>query len=529
MNAPLTRTLVLVSACAWPLTVVVGVALQAPDVLVLGLAFGLLVLLLPTVVAPFRHYVLALFLASFSLFLLSRHLLDAVWPGTGALDSGLVRWTPALETHVLLALNLALLGLGVGAVVAGHLLRRWTDRAPRTPPPTTGADADGPGRTAYPRGAPLVAAVRQVGLLLLAVTVPARFVHLVETSLFVRQVGFYELYVEETGSRFSGVSTVGDMYDVAVMAVLATRPGPRLTWFVLGLYLVDGVVSLATLQRANFFLNVLLVVVYLVYRQSTRTADEPPWLRPWATLAVVATMPVLATLSQTLVEQRGRAGGLIVDDPVRGFLFSQGVSVNVVAFTEQHAAEIPDGRFYSLGPVVEFVRYRVLGLVTGETQLVGNTAERALEGHLFSHTVSYLAIPDVYVRGSGYGSSFVAELYVDGGYPGVLLGSMVIGAVTVALTAMLGQGTVLRLLALLMVRQLFFIPRGSFTGFLVNAFDLRNLIALSALALGVWVLVSHRARDGGAGDFGTADTPGAGRGTRGRSARRPRELVRFGP
>src|SRR5690606_4837101 len=115
---------------------------------------------------------------------------------------------------------------------------------------------------------------------------------------------------------------------------------------------------------------------------------------------------------------------------------------------------IPDGRFYSLGPVVEFVRYRVLGLVTGETQLVGNTAERALEGHLFSHTVSYLAIPDVYVRGSGYGSSFVAELYVDGGYPGVLLGSMVIGAVTVALTAMLGQGTVLRLLALLMVRQL---------------------------------------------------------------------------
>lgn len=482
MRWPGVGVLAVVGACVWPVAVVVGAVLVAPDVLLLAACLGLLVLVGLTAVVPARHYLLGLFTASFVLFLLSRHLLDLFWPRSEAVDSGLVRWTPALETHVLLSLNLALLGLGVGAVFAGHWLRGWI---------SVGAQ----GR--HGRAGPVVTAVRQVGVLMVAVTTPARLVYVVDVARFVRQEGFYELY--EGGERAMSipgfVGTLGQMNDVAVMAVLATRPGPRLTWLVLGLYLLDGAASLATLSRATFFLNVLLVVVYLAYRQTTRTPDEPHWLRPWAALTGVAAVPFLATVSQVLVAQRGRSSGADLGGPVREFLHAQGVSVNVIAFTEQFADQIPEGRWYSLGPLIEFARYRVLGIFTGETQLTGNNAQRALEGNLFSHTVSYLAIPDVYVRGSGYGSSFVAELYLDLGYPGVFAGSMVIGALTALFTAMLGWGLVSRLVALLMIRQLFFIPRASFTGFLVNAFDLHNMVALAALAVGAWLLVSYRARD----------------------------------
>lgn len=470
-------TLTLVMACVWPVAVVAGVSLQAPGVLVLAVCLGLLVLGGVVLVLPWRHYLLGLFVASFTMFLLSRHLIDLFWPGLGSVDSGLVRWTPALETHVLLCLNLALLGLGAGTVLVGRVLN--ASGSP-DPGPAGGNDL-------------LVTSLRQAGVALLCLTTPARLLHVVDTARFVRQEGFYELYGSARSSSLpGGVSILGEMNDVAVMAVLATRPGPRLTWIVLGLYLLDGLASLATLARAPFFLNVLLIAVYLVYRQATRTPDEPPWLRPWAVVGAVATVPLLATLSQLLTEQRGRSTDLALGGPVRNFAHSQGVSVNVIAFTEQFAADIPERRWYSLGPLIEFARYRVFGTFTGETPLAGNNAERALEGNLFSHTVSYLAIPDVYVRGSGYGSSFVAELYVDLGYPGVFLGSVVVGGLTALFTAMLGWGLVARLAALLMIRQLFFIPRGSFTGFLVNAFDLYNLIALVALAAAAWLLVSHR-------------------------------------
>ena len=93
--------------------------LQAPDVLVLAAVLGLLVLAGVVGVLPWRHYLLGVFVASFAMFLLSRHLIDLFWPGTGSVDSGLVQWTPGLETHVLLCLNLALLGLGMGAVLVG--------------------------------------------------------------------------------------------------------------------------------------------------------------------------------------------------------------------------------------------------------------------------------------------------------------------------------------------------------------------------------------------------------------------------
>nr|WP_281497174.1 O-antigen polysaccharide polymerase Wzy family protein [Ornithinimicrobium sp. F0845] len=477
--------------------VVVGTVLEAPDVLVVAICIGLLTLAGLTAALASRHYLLGLFVASFAIFLLSRHLIDLVWPGLNSVDSGLVDWTPALETHVLLSLNLALLGLGTGAVFAGHWLRGWISNGPE-------------GR--HGRSTHVVSAVRQVGLIMVAVTTPARLLYVGALALFVREEGFYELYeVSEDSVPVPGfVATLGQMNDVAVMAVLATRPSPRLTWTVLGLYLLDGVASLATLERATFFLNILLVVVYLAYRQATRTPDEPQWLRPWAVLAGVATVPLMAMVSQKVVAQRGRNQGVERGGPVLEFLHAQGVSVNVIAFTQQFADEIPEGRWYSLGPLIEFVRYRLLGVFTGETQLTGNNAERALEGHIFSHTVSYLAIPDVYARGSGYGSSFVAELYVDLGYPGVFLGSIVIGALTAVFTAMLGWGMVPRLLALLMIRQLFFIPRSSFTGFFVNAFDLYNMVALAALAVGAWLFVSYRARDGdptsGARDVG-ADRP----------------------
>ncbi|WP_256842680.1 O-antigen polysaccharide polymerase Wzy family protein [Ornithinimicrobium cryptoxanthini] len=525
MTGGVLRSLALAGACVWPVAIIIGVVLQQPQVLVLAVVLGLLVLLALVAVLPYRHYLLGLFVASFAVFLLSRHLLNLFWPGTDAVDSLLVRWTPALETHVLLCLNLALLGLGTGAIVTGHLLRQWTGRT-ATAYDTVVEGVSGDGATVRPAQGELVATVRQVGLVLLAVTIPARLIYLAGVAQFVHEGSFYDLYGVDRPETVGvpGTRMLGDMSDVAVMAVLATRPSPRLTRLVLGAYFVEGLVSLATLQRASFFLNLLLIVVYLVYREATRAPDEAPWLPRWIVLAAVAALPAMTALSQTLVEQRGRTAGRQLGDPIREFLSAQGVSVNVIAFTEQFADDIPDRRWYSLGPIIEFIRYRVLALFTGETQITGNTPERALDGNLFSHTVSYLAMPEVYVRGSGYGSSFVAELYVDLGYLGVLLGSVFIGALTVGLTAMLGRGLVTRIVALLMIRQLFFIPRGSFSGFLTNAFDLYNLIALTGLAIGTWLLVSHRSRRRapvlmGTGPGGSGGGPGQGEPARGGPAR----------
>jgi hypothetical protein len=108
----------------------------------------------------------------------------------------------------------------------------------------------------------------------------------------------------------------------------------------------------------------------------------------------------------------------------------------------------------------------------------GNSIDNALYGGSFTHSLAYVVIGDGYLQGMGTGSSYIAELYYDLKYPGVLVGSAFLGA-GIFMSETHRPGHVLRNAARLLIMPVLFItPRGSATEFITTLISPSTLVAV---------------------------------------------------
>lgn len=437
-------------------------------------------LVLWSVATARRAYVFCGFLVVWFVFLLARPAIVLLFGADPAASTGLLGTnfrSAELVTRALTLAYLSLAGLGTGAALHAAVRR------------TPARDANAPGAR---EPSPQRHALRRWALVLFCLTAPLQALTYWDRSRSVASVGFYELRVESVSALPGFVSFLGSMAPVACFAFLATRPSRRNAAPVLLAFLLLGVLSLATWQRADFVLTVLFLIMYAVHRQWT-AQDGETWIRGrTAVFLVLAAVPAAAVL-RMLGEVRGR-GPAETSYPLFGmldFLYTQGVSVNVLGYALAFEDAMPPGRMFSIGPAVEFLTWNV-GSALGIAEVpTGQSLERVTQGHQLSHTLSYLIMPGLYLEGSGYGSSFVAELWLDGGLPLLFLGSALLGMFLMALPRLLSsRSMVVTALALMIMYELFFVPRGAYVGFLVAPLSIPSLA--TALVLTAAVLLTVR-------------------------------------
>ncbi|PHP52334.1 O-antigen polysaccharide polymerase Wzy [Actinomyces ruminis] len=196
----------------------------------------------------------------------------------------------------------------------------------------------------------------------------------------------------------------------------------------------------------------------------------------------VVSVPLVA-IALTAVESARGVGAVASDtagrNPILQLLYGQGVSSTVVRNAYTYADFIPKDWYTG-----EFLHSGLPARLLGSQVYHGNTVEHALHGGSFTHAFAYTLLGPQYLSGRGTGSSFIAELFYDYGYVGVLVGGAVYGAVCVwACTLVKGQ-PLRNGLRLVIVPTLLWAPRGSATGFLSTWLTPSVLVAL----LGVTVL-----------------------------------------
>ena len=377
-------------------------------------------------------------------------------------------------TGVFVLLTVCLTGLLLGAIV-GHRLLRARGRRP-------GGDAEDDAGAAPPAVRPVSRSVRTTGLALFLVTGLCRVLVIAEGSSAVATTGFYELRVAASHAYPYAVYWLAETNALAACLVLAAAPSRPLRRMLLAAFVLLAGLSLLTWQRADFGLTLVFALTYLVWSEPALHRRRVI-LTTGAVLAVAA-VPLTALLGHLDV-LRGRslvAAAERLPAPVE-FLYSQGVSVNVLGHVIELRKQLPADRVFSLGPLMEYALWN-LGLGGDPTPPTGQTAERALSGHQLSHTLSYLVMPDMYLKGSGYGSSFAAELWLDGGTPLVLLGSVLLGALLIALPhGMQHRVLLVRVVALLVLLEIPFTPRSSFSSAVVHLLSTPMLLGLALCVL----------------------------------------------
>ena len=100
--------------------------------------------------------------------------------------------------------------------------------------------------------------------------------------------------------------------------------------------------------------------------------------------------------------------------------------------------------------------------------------ELAIDSNSYAHNLSYLVLNKEYLKGHGIGSSYIMELYTDHGMIGVFLLSLLLGMLFIAMLQVAYRSrTILFALSLLILNNLFFMPRSSFSESFFNLFTMQ--------------------------------------------------------
>ncbi|MGG3987023.1 O-antigen polysaccharide polymerase Wzy family protein [Bacillus smithii] len=308
-----------------------------------------------------------------------------------------------------------------------------------------------------------------------------------DKAKFTSNYGYMELYSSYTSSFPLWVVKLSEMCPSALFVYLGTLPSKRKCVLPLSLYILSGVLSLIVGQRNNFVLNILIVLIYFGLRNIT-DKDEI-WLGKKEIISCICAFPVLILILNAV--SYFRMGNEVENSFIGGileFFYTQGVSVNLIGYAQTLADQLP-GKCYTFGRIIDFINNNVI------TQTLFNvpkykpqSVESALYGNSFADSVSYILSPHRYIKGWGYGSSYIAELYKDFGYFGVIIGNFSLGIILALMTRLFRKGILGVWMCLSMTRLLLYAPRDTFTSFIVSTFSLVNILTLFLIFLSVLIL-----------------------------------------
>lgn len=323
---------------------------------------------------------------------------------------------------------------------------------------------------------------------LFIVLVPAVIYRLILT-VYVQQHGYAAYYTDFAVLLNNNIflyilSKVEQMAPACMCIYIAAMPKKKDFFKVAAFYLVYLVLTLGAGTRSPFLLGIFLFLFYFLYRAGL--APKEGWFRRQYILPCVVVMGVLACVLYFagLIRDGVNSTGNSLLDGILGFVYSQGVSVNVIKRGYMFQDMIPEGYLYSM----DFTRYGLIARILGITVYSGNTVEQALYGGSFAHALSYIFLGDAYLAGRGTGTSYVAELYHDFGYIGIVIGSVIYGWLCTGIESY-KEGKVFRRSCLfIIITQLLWAPRGGFTKIITTLLSPSALLALLAVFAMAWLL-----------------------------------------
>ena len=331
-----------------------------------------------------------------------------------------------------------------------------------------------------------------IAFLIFIVSVVVKIYTSYEDAQLISKVGYRESFlIDKTSVPIMKrlMDIIGRMYFTSFMIYLATKPKLKNVIIFSIIFIIPSVFRLKSGARNDIMLDFFILFVYFVYRIENRQI-----IKRIITVAAIAA-PILIVILMivegtrgTLNEGANQGSGFI--NKLLKFFYNQGVSARVIGNAQEFSEQLPN-KVFSLGEIIDFVKYSIFGkIIPGLIEPQGQSYEVFLGKAQLSHALTFVQSPYEYLnRGLGTGSSFIAELYIDLGIFGILTGSAFYGYLINKLRKMFFSAkTYIVAIMLIMTRNLFFVPRSSYTFFLNRLLQETQImififIFISAIAL----------------------------------------------
>jgi len=176
-------------------------------------------------------------------------------------------------------------------------------------------------------------------------------------------------------------------------------------------------------------------------------------------LGIIIVANIIGT-SRYGTESYQKTNGYLLD-----FIYQQGVSINVIKRYIEYGANLPKGKLYFIGSTLSVLARSPIGRILNIAVYGGNTVENAMNGFSFAHALSYLVMGKQYLNGNGMGSSYIAEIMYSFGYMGVFIANIFYGVFLRKFFKLKKDKVWINTIIIIMMKSLFFAPRGSFDAF----------------------------------------------------------------
>lgn len=281
----------------------------------------------------------------------------------------------------------------------------------------------------------------------------------IEQIIFLENNSYVELFTDFSSRIPRIFHIIANMYIAAFLMFLGTSPQKKKCILPCVLFLIIAVVILISGDRGGFMINTGIVVVYFFWRQYT---DKEIWISNKIIIIVIICTPlILAGLSFFVYLREGVDVGEknIVSQFIR-FFKSTGNTVDLLGYGKQYEQRFPQS-FYSFGELIDYVKFNPISeKLFAVTEPVAYTEEYAMTMHSYAHTISYFIFPDQYLLGHGKGSSYIAEVYLDFGYLGIIICNFIYGIFLAGIYKLRQAKPLIIAIAFIALRILFYVPRG---------------------------------------------------------------------
>lgn len=274
--------------------------------------------------------------------------------------------------------------------------------------------------------------IRKVSKLLFYITSIFWIYALMGKVSFVRGNSYYEYYTDfQSGLPFL-VKVISSMAPYFFYIYLATLPLKRETRLPILIYLIYGVVALLSGRRIELVTSLLFVFLYFVLRHYLDKEEE--WMTRRLIILVIITIPLLLVFlySYNYMRFDRELASVSIKDMFLGFFQQQGFSSSVIRLGKYHETSLNSNIPYSFFGITKWLRTNSIIKLIFNPQYgfsyTSNNIAFAVRGNSLSHSLSYIVLRR-YLKGSGLGSCYIAELYHDFGYFGIVLGNILYGII----------------------------------------------------------------------------------------------------
>ena len=272
---------------------------------------------------------------------------------------------------------------------------------------------------------------------------------------------------------------------------LATNPSKKMFLLLMVPVLITEGIILLSGDRAEPVCALLMLCFY-VYRRG-KTDEHFFHVRKRHVVLVLMALPFFVLFLQTVSYTRMHKQVDVDAHMLLEFVEDQGISAGVIgkAYVVRDSIRAISSSSYTFGSLRGYIKHNMLTRVLfGTAAMSSNTIEAALSGDSLSSTLAYLWFPQSYLQGVGCGTSYVAELFHDGGIPLLLIGNGVLAFILLLLTRVFqnAHGIFRVAFTLVAFKGIIYIPRYGALHWLTDTFSAQNLLVLLVMLLVAWLI-----------------------------------------